>query len=75
MLIASLVEFAFAKLRMRQAHNSHLVNFDMTSSSNANECGNLITETEPRSALLFLYGNLVQVVCPITLTCNRRIRR
>jgi len=43
MLIASLVEFAFAKPRMRQTHNSHLANFDMTSFTNVDECGNILT--------------------------------
>jgi len=31
MLTASLVEFAFAKRRMWQAHNAHFANFDMAS--------------------------------------------
>lgn len=31
MLIASLVEFAFAKQRMRQEHNAQLVNLDIAS--------------------------------------------
>jgi hypothetical protein len=31
MLIASLVEFAIAKRRMRQKHNAHLPNFDVAS--------------------------------------------
>jgi hypothetical protein len=31
MLIASLVEFAFAKLRMWQTHNAQSANFDMAS--------------------------------------------
>ena len=56
MLIASLVEFAFAKPQMRQTHNSHLANFDMTSFNNADECGNILTITELSSDLLFLYG-------------------
>lgn len=31
MLISSLVEVAIAKRRMKQAHNTHLANFDVTS--------------------------------------------
>jgi hypothetical protein len=45
MLIASLVEFAIPKIRMRQKHNSQLANFDeaslrgrATRSDTAGEC-------------------------------------
>jgi hypothetical protein len=53
MLIASLVEFAIAKLRMWQQHNGHLANFDMTSFDNTDVSGNATTEPL-LLALLFL---------------------
>ena len=57
MLIASLVEFAIAKLRMWQQHNGHLANFDMTSFNNTDVSGNATTE-RLLLALLFLYGGI-----------------
>src|SRR4030095_13529488 len=56
MLIASLVEFAIAKLRMWQQHNGHLPNFDMTSFSNADEKVVPRHSTELLPALLFFCG-------------------